>query len=161
MEKGRGEDELRRTRHWPTNFFFLTGYKCAVWGGLMSARAKTKKCQGVVVDGRIRDLAEHRTMQFPVSVKKKKTLSPPSDLHSWAISSDLTINLGICTSTLYLTTRIVPTTIGNQCTCHHVFLSSGDPTWRYHCWRFGRCCMHPAGTSRTSRCLLSKVHGHW
>jgi regulator of RNase E activity RraA len=38
----------------------------------MSARAKTKKCQGVVVDGRIRDLAEHRTMQFPVSVKKKK-----------------------------------------------------------------------------------------
>jgi regulator of RNase E activity RraA len=48
----------------------------------MSARAKTKKCQGVVVDGRIRDLAEHRTMQFPVSVKKKKTLSPPSDLHS-------------------------------------------------------------------------------
>lgn len=36
----------------------------------MSARAKTKKCQGVVVDGRIRDLAEHRTMQFPVSVKK-------------------------------------------------------------------------------------------
>jgi regulator of RNase E activity RraA len=37
----------------------------------MSARAKTKKCQGVVVDGRIRDLAEHRTMQFPVSVKRK------------------------------------------------------------------------------------------
>lgn len=46
----------------------------------MSARAKTKKCQGVVVDGRIRDLAEHRTMQFPVSVKKE-TLSLPSDLH--------------------------------------------------------------------------------
>jgi regulator of RNase E activity RraA len=42
------------------------GYKNAVWGGLMSARAKTLKVQGVVVDGRIRDLAEHRDMQIPV-----------------------------------------------------------------------------------------------
>jgi regulator of RNase E activity RraA len=32
----------------------------------MSARAKTLKVQGVVVDGRIRDLAEHRGMQIPV-----------------------------------------------------------------------------------------------
>jgi regulator of RNase E activity RraA len=41
--------------------------KNAVWGGLMSARAKAKGVQGVVIDGRVRDLNEHRTMQFPVS----------------------------------------------------------------------------------------------
>jgi regulator of RNase E activity RraA len=46
--------------------------KNAVWGGLMSARAKAKGVQGVVIDGRVRDLNEHRTMQFPVSLKKKK-----------------------------------------------------------------------------------------
>lgn len=33
----------------------------------MSARAKMRKTKGVVVDGRVRDLAEHRSMDFPVS----------------------------------------------------------------------------------------------
>lgn len=33
----------------------------------MSARAKAKKVQGVVVDGRVRDLSEHRSMEYPVS----------------------------------------------------------------------------------------------
>ncbi|CEI87583.1 hypothetical protein RMCBS344292_01993 [Rhizopus microsporus] len=40
--------------------------KNAVWGGLMSARAKAKGARGVVIDGRVRDLNEHRQMQFPV-----------------------------------------------------------------------------------------------
>lgn len=34
----------------------------------MSARAKAKKVQGVVVDGRVRDLSEHRSMEYPVSL---------------------------------------------------------------------------------------------
>jgi regulator of RNase E activity RraA len=34
----------------------------------MSARAKSKGCQGVVIDGNVRDLNEHRQMNFPVSL---------------------------------------------------------------------------------------------
>jgi regulator of RNase E activity RraA len=33
----------------------------------MSARAKSKGVQGVVIDGRVRDLNEHRQMNFPVT----------------------------------------------------------------------------------------------
>ncbi|RKP23989.1 ribonuclease E inhibitor RraA/Dimethylmenaquinone methyltransferase [Syncephalis pseudoplumigaleata] len=40
----------------------------AVWGGLMSTRAKYLGVQGVVIDGRCRDLDEHRAMAFPASV---------------------------------------------------------------------------------------------
>lgn len=35
----------------------------------MSARAQAKKVQGVVIDGRVRDLSEHRSMEFPVSFR--------------------------------------------------------------------------------------------
>ncbi|WWC63046.1 uncharacterized protein I303_105645 [Kwoniella dejecticola CBS 10117] len=38
----------------------------AVYGGLMSMRAKTLGAVGTVVDGRLRDLAEHRNMGYPV-----------------------------------------------------------------------------------------------
>ncbi|KAI8049551.1 RraA-like protein [Syncephalis plumigaleata] len=38
----------------------------AVWGGLMSTRAKYLGVQGVIIDGRCRDLDEHRAMAFPV-----------------------------------------------------------------------------------------------
>ncbi|KAI7856896.1 RraA-like protein [Circinella umbellata] len=48
--------------------------KGAVWGGLMSARAKAKKVQGVVIDGRVRDLREHRSMEYPVFAKSHSTL---------------------------------------------------------------------------------------
>ncbi|KAI8384870.1 RraA-like protein [Radiomyces spectabilis] len=50
------------------------GVKGAVWGGLMSARAKAKKVQGVVIDGRVRDLSEHRSMEYPVFAKSHSTL---------------------------------------------------------------------------------------
>lgn len=33
----------------------------------MSARAKAKGVEGVIIDGRVRDLREHREMDFPVS----------------------------------------------------------------------------------------------
>ncbi|OXB35781.1 hypothetical protein LQV05_005770 [Cryptococcus neoformans] len=38
----------------------------AIYGGLMSMRAKTLGAVGTIVDGRLRDLAEHRHMNYPV-----------------------------------------------------------------------------------------------
>lgn len=40
--------------------------RSAVWGGLMTARAQSLGVQGVVLDGRCRDLSEHRASRFPV-----------------------------------------------------------------------------------------------
>ena len=37
----------------------------AVYGGLMSNRAKVSGAVGSVVDGRIRDLQEHRDLDYP------------------------------------------------------------------------------------------------
>ncbi|KAI7907265.1 RraA-like protein [Cokeromyces recurvatus] len=48
--------------------------KNAVWGGLMSTRAKVIGCEGVVIDGRVRDLNEHRDMKFPVFAKSHSIL---------------------------------------------------------------------------------------
>ncbi|RDW74441.1 RraA family protein [Aspergillus mulundensis] len=42
------------------------GLYSACWGGLMSTRAKATGALGVVVDGRIRDISEHRDIGFPV-----------------------------------------------------------------------------------------------
>lgn len=43
------------------------GITSAVYGGLMSARAKYSKAAGTVIDGRFRDLKEHRDLDYPVS----------------------------------------------------------------------------------------------
>ncbi|CAO3598830.1 unnamed protein product [Absidia cylindrospora] len=48
--------------------------KNACWGGLMSAGAKARQVQGAVIDGRVRDLAEHRSMGFPVFAKSHSIL---------------------------------------------------------------------------------------
>ena len=42
--------------------------RCAVLGGIMASRMKVLGALGVVVDGRIRDLRELRSLNFPVSV---------------------------------------------------------------------------------------------
>lgn len=39
----------------------------AAYGGLMSTRAKALGAVGTVIDGRFRDLQEHRDLEFPVS----------------------------------------------------------------------------------------------
>lgn len=41
----------------------------AVFGGLMALRAQQIGAAGAVVDGRLRDLQEHRDLEFPVSIK--------------------------------------------------------------------------------------------
>lgn len=43
------------------------GLYSACWGGLMSTRAKWLGAQAVIVDGRMRDINEHKAMGFPVS----------------------------------------------------------------------------------------------
>ncbi|KAJ5232407.1 hypothetical protein N7468_005363 [Penicillium chermesinum] len=45
----------------------------AIYGGLMSLRAQILNAAGVVVDGRIRDLGEHRALKFPVFAKSVGT----------------------------------------------------------------------------------------
>ncbi len=42
------------------------GVTTANWGGMMSTRAKVMNLGGVVLDGRARDIEEHRQMGFPV-----------------------------------------------------------------------------------------------
>lgn len=42
------------------------GQKCAVLGGIMALRMKTRGALGVVVGGRIRDLTELRALELPV-----------------------------------------------------------------------------------------------
>ncbi|KAK9315491.1 ribonuclease E inhibitor RraA/Dimethylmenaquinone methyltransferase [Lipomyces starkeyi] len=42
------------------------GMYSACWGGLMTTRARFLGAQGVIVDGRFRDLLEQREMGFPV-----------------------------------------------------------------------------------------------
>lgn len=43
------------------------GLYSACWGGLMSTRAHYLGAQGVIVDGRVRDVGEHQELKFPVS----------------------------------------------------------------------------------------------
>ncbi|WFD41421.1 hypothetical protein MPSI1_000048 [Malassezia psittaci] len=59
--------------------------RSAVWGGLMTARAQSLGVKGVVVDGRCRDLNEHRTSDFPVfarghSILGQSPFTRPSEL---------------------------------------------------------------------------------
>ncbi|KAL4733290.1 ribonuclease E inhibitor RraA/Dimethylmenaquinone methyltransferase [Aspergillus similis] len=41
----------------------------AVYGGLMTLRAQARGAAGVVIDGRVRDLGEHRALNFPLFAK--------------------------------------------------------------------------------------------
>ena len=49
-----------------SNDLTLADLKNACWGGLLTTRAKHSGVTGVVIDGRCRDLAEHREAQYPV-----------------------------------------------------------------------------------------------
>ena len=48
----------------------------AVFGGLMSTRAQYSKAAGTVIDGRLRDLQEHRDLDFPVFARDVSTTAP-------------------------------------------------------------------------------------
>lgn len=68
-----------------TDYMYLE-VKSAVWGGLMTAGAQSRGVLGVVIDGRCRDLTEHRSLGFPVFARAHSTLgqgtfSRPSELN--------------------------------------------------------------------------------
>lgn len=46
------------------------GLPSACWGGLMSTRAQYLGAEGVVIDGRMRDINEHKQFKFPASQDK-------------------------------------------------------------------------------------------
>ncbi|GAA94115.1 uncharacterized protein L969DRAFT_16333 [Mixia osmundae IAM 14324] len=48
--------------------------KSAVWGGLMTARAQARGVKGVIIDGRCRDLGEHRQASMTVFARGHSTL---------------------------------------------------------------------------------------
>lgn len=54
----------------PGAILFISSPKTvnAVFGGLMSTRAQASGAVGAVIDGRMRDLQEHRKLGFPVRV---------------------------------------------------------------------------------------------
>ncbi|GKT41553.1 4-hydroxy-4-methyl-2-oxoglutarate aldolase [Colletotrichum spaethianum] len=72
----------------------------ACWGGLMSTRAKYLGAQGVVIDGRIREISEHNEMGFPVfaqgtSILGSNTFTRASRVNvPLQFNSDLWINPG-------------------------------------------------------------------
>jgi len=51
------------------------GLYSACWGGLMSTRAKVLGAAGVIIDGKFRDIGEHRELGFPV---QNPSQIPPS-----------------------------------------------------------------------------------
>lgn len=50
----------------PSSSLVTSRYTTALYGGLMSTRAKFLACAGSVILGRIRDIAEHRALDYPV-----------------------------------------------------------------------------------------------
>ncbi|THH19836.1 hypothetical protein EW146_g1379 [Bondarzewia mesenterica] len=46
----------------------------AVWGGLMTAGAIVRNCQGTIVSGRIRDTSEHRAASYPLFARGTSTV---------------------------------------------------------------------------------------
>ncbi|KAK4500000.1 hypothetical protein PRZ48_008186 [Zasmidium cellare] len=76
------------------------GLPSACWGGLMSTRAHHLGANGVVVDGKIRDQAEHRELGFPVfgrdvSVLGSNTFTKASKINvPLQFKGDLWVNPG-------------------------------------------------------------------
>jgi len=66
--------------------------KNAVWGGLMTAGAQSRGALGVVISGRCRDLAEHRSANFPVFARGHSTLGQSPFTRPSAVDVPITIS---------------------------------------------------------------------
>ncbi|KAK3694526.1 ribonuclease E inhibitor RraA/Dimethylmenaquinone methyltransferase [Podospora appendiculata] len=75
----------------------------AVYGGLMSARAKASGAVGSIIDGRFRDLQEQRDQEYPIFARDVGTAPPAELLKVAAVNvpiklqtdeQDMTINPG-------------------------------------------------------------------
>lgn len=80
----------------PNSVLFISAPSapCALYGGLMSLRAQTLGAVGTVVNGRIRDLNEHREIGYPVRYHSPDLLdcintfdSPSTPSHSFKITA--------------------------------------------------------------------------
>lgn len=66
--------------------------KNAVWGGLMTARAQARGVKGVVIDGRCRDLAEHREAGFSIYARGHSTLGQSPFTRPSVLQEPITIH---------------------------------------------------------------------
>lgn len=67
--------------------------RSACWGGLMSTSAHAQGLEGVVVLGRVRDLAEHRQIGFPVFAQGHSTLGQSPFTRPSVLGQSLTIDV--------------------------------------------------------------------
>lgn len=67
----------------------------AVYGGLMTARARARGAVGTVVDGRFRDLQEQREMGFPVFGRDVGTAPPQGLLKVVGVDVPVRVGLGL------------------------------------------------------------------
>lgn len=66
--------------------------KNAVWGGLMTTRAQFRGVKGAVIDGRCRDLAEHREVGFPVFARSHSILGQATFTRPSVLQEPITIH---------------------------------------------------------------------
>ncbi|KAK4556053.1 hypothetical protein LTR86_006749 [Recurvomyces mirabilis] len=64
----------------------------ACYGGLMSTQAQYSGVVGTVIDGRLRDLQEHRAMEFPVFARDVGTTAPAEAMRVAAINEPVRLN---------------------------------------------------------------------
>ncbi|KAH7126636.1 ribonuclease E inhibitor RraA/Dimethylmenaquinone methyltransferase [Dendryphion nanum] len=64
-----------------------TGFISACWGGLMSTRAKKAGAAGVIIDGRFRDINEHRELNMGLFARGSSILGS----HTFTRSSELNV----------------------------------------------------------------------
>jgi regulator of RNase E activity RraA len=64
----------------------------AVWGGLMTARAKAVGCKGAIIDGLIRDSSEIRDMEFPVWARGRSTMGAAPICKVVSVGEDIILN---------------------------------------------------------------------
>ncbi|KAL8905187.1 MAG: hypothetical protein Q9207_002779 [Kuettlingeria erythrocarpa] len=63
----------------------------ALYGGLMSRRAKALGAVGTVVDGRVRDLQEHRDLEYTVFARDISSVSPQEKLRVGEVNEPVTL----------------------------------------------------------------------
>ncbi|KAJ4985542.1 ribonuclease e inhibitor rraa dimethylmenaquinone methyltransferase [Stagonosporopsis vannaccii] len=74
----------------PRSVVFVTqpkGYISACWGGLMSTRAQKAGAAGIVIDGRFRDINEHRELGIGLFARGMSVLGS----HTFTRSSELNV----------------------------------------------------------------------
>ena len=64
---------------------------CAVVGGIMAARMAKLGAAAVLVDGRVRDLAELRALGFPVWSRATSTIATSGQAKAWAVGLPVTV----------------------------------------------------------------------